>query len=680
MKVTYNWLKDFVDIKLSPQALADKLTMAGIEVSSIEEKYGDYVFEIEITSNRPDWLSVIGLAREVAAITGAKMKKVQGTRCKEQGNFSDSLAIRIEDPKVCSLYTAKIIRKIKVEASPDWMRKRLELVGLRSVNNIVDITNYILFETGEPLHAFDLDKLSGLEICVRRARQGEKIITIDDKTYNLNPGILVIADKIKPVAIAGIMGGKTSEVNFNTKNILLEAAVFNPIIVRRSRQALGLNSESSYRFERGVPAEVAIEASSRATELILELAAGKLTLAKQQGKIVTKPKTINVSNGLVNKILGVNVKPALIKSGLSALGFNVKAKTKNNFAVKVPVFRPDVSLIEDVIEEIARVFGYDKIPVTLPAIKPQLAGYSARDLITAVKNTLVCLGLSEVVTYSMVDKVILTDFNLNPDNATIEILNPLSRDQDALRLSLIPSLASRVAFNLNRKQEYINIFETADIYHWQEGRDVPVETPALGLAFCGSRSLFFEHGSAKESAGFLHAKGVISALFEKLKFPAVRFLESAENPSEIGAFIKNEKIGRVIILPKRLLERLDIKNRQVCAAEIMLDKLMPYAGRKKSFKDLPMYPEISRDISVLLKQDVSLDEVIDGIKAQAGLALESIKVADFYKGKQIPSGFIGVTISCVYRSLERTLLEAEVAPLHERIVEFLRTKFEAKLR
>jgi len=681
MKVTFNWLKDFVDIKLSPQALADKLTMAGIEVSAIEEKYGDYVFEIEITSNRADWLSVIGLAREVAAITGAKMKEPKVPKATSpRGKSSGSLSIQIEDPKDCPLYTAKIIRGVKVEASPDWMRKRLELVGVRSVNNIVDITNYVLFETGEPLHAFDLDKLSGPQIYVRRARPGEKIAAIDEKIYNLNPGILVIADKTKPIAIAGVMGGKESEVNFNTKNILLEAAVFNPVVIRRSRRQIGLNSESSYRFERGVPQEAAISASHRACGFILDLSAGELTLAKQQGKITSKFRSINVNNEQVNKILGVNVKPALIKSGLSALGFKVKAKTKNSFIVTVPAFRPDVAICEDVVEEISRVYGYDRIPVTLPSIKPQLTGHSSRDLIASVKNTLVCLGLNEVVTYSMVDKALLADFNLNPDNETVEILNPLSRDQGVLRPSLIPSLASRIAFNLNRKQEYINIFETADIYCWQAGKDMPVEAPALGLAFCGSRSLFFEHGSTKDSAGFLHAKGVISALFEKLKFPLPRFSEAPDNSSVIKVFIKNEEIGRVVILPKRLLERLDIKNRQVCIAEIRLDKAMPFTVNKKSFKELPAYPAIARDISVLLKQDVSLDEVIAGIKTQAGPALESVKIVDFYKGKQIPGGFIGITISCVYRSLERTLLETEVAPLHEKIVALLEAKFEAKLR
>jgi len=684
MKVTYNWLKDFVDIKLPPQELADKLTMAGIEVSAIEEKHGDFVFDIEITSNRPDWLSVIGLAREVAAITGGKLKT--GLRGKGQGLSRDlslnpyRLTLNIEDEKDCPLYTAKIITGIKIGPSPEWMSKRLELVGLRSVNNIVDITNYCLFETGEPLHAFDLDKLSPGSITVRRARQGESITTIDDKLRILSSQALVIADDTKVVAVAGVMGGKNSEVTYSTKNILLEAAVFNPVIIRRSRQFLSLNSESSYRFERGVPAEVAQQASARAAELIIELAGGRLVLTKQQGVAKTKAKNIVLNLKSVDKLLGVNFKPTQIRQGLCALGFKVKTKSKNIFNVGVPEFRQDILIPEDLIEEIARVCGYQKVPITLPAIKPRVASYTAREEIAGIKNLLVNLGMNEVITYSLVDKSLLADFCSLEEGKIIEILNPMSEGQDVLRPTLIPSLATRVAFNLNRKQDYINIFEIADIYFWQKGNNEPKEEPALAIAFCGSRSLFSEHGSTRDNAGFLHVKGVLNALFENLKITGCRFLARQDNSPEIEVFINNDKVGRVMILSKGLLDKLDIKNRQVCLAEVSLERIFPLLRHKKIFKELPGYPSINRDISIVLKQDVSLEEVLEAVKQQAGLLLESIRVADFYKGKQIPSGFIGVTISCIFRSPERTLLESEVAPLHAQIIEFLAKKYEAKLR
>ena len=276
MKVTYNWLKDFVEIKISPEKLAEKLTMAGLEVTALEKKGGDFVFEIEVTSNRPDWLSVIGIAREVAAITGKKMKSVQTKKLQPAERSPQPLLVKIEDKNDCSLYIAKIIKGVKIGPSPQWLKERLELIGCRSINNIVDIANYVLFEYGQPLHAFDLDKLNGDLISVRRAKKDEKLVTIDGIERNLCPEILVIADLHAPVALAGIMGGKETEVSGATKNILLEAAVFNPVLVRRGRQKLGLQSDSAYRFERGVDSCGTQAASSRAAELIQKLCGGKL--------------------------------------------------------------------------------------------------------------------------------------------------------------------------------------------------------------------------------------------------------------------------------------------------------------------------------------------------------------------------------------------------------------------
>jgi phenylalanyl-tRNA synthetase beta chain len=293
MKFTYNWLKDFVDVKITPEALAQRLTMAGLEVGNVEAKDGDFVFEAEITSNRPDWLSVIGIAREVAAITGAKMKSAKASKCrcaKAAGKF----AIKVEDKSDCPLYSAKIIREVKVGPSPKWLKERLELIGCRSINNVVDITNYCLFTWGEPLHAFDLDKLSGAEIIVRRAKNSEKLVTIDQVERKLDADILVIADPVKPVAVAGVMGGKDTEVTGYTKNILLEAAVFNGSVVRRGRQKLGLSTDSSYRFERGVDFETAEFSSCQASRMIEELALGKCILTKSLRVALPKTKIINL--------------------------------------------------------------------------------------------------------------------------------------------------------------------------------------------------------------------------------------------------------------------------------------------------------------------------------------------------------------------------------------------------
>ncbi|MCX5703645.1 MAG: phenylalanine--tRNA ligase subunit beta [Candidatus Omnitrophica bacterium] len=381
MKFTYNWLKDFVEIKITPQALADKLTMAGLEVTSLEERGGDFVFEVEITPNRPDCLSVIGIAREVAAITGKKLKASQRPSAPmPQLPSCPGYVIKIQDKKDCPLYIARVIKDIRVGPSPEWLKKRLELIGCRSINNVVDITNYILFTWGEPLHAFDLNKLTGGSIIVRRAKNGEKITTIDGGEKTLNPDILVIADTHKPAAIAGIMGGKDTEVTERTKNILLETAVFNPIIVRRGRQTLGLSSESAYRFERGVNLEAVKAASLRATQLLQEYSGGACVLAKSLGQEKAKKQSINLEVATVNKILGIKILRGKIKKILESLGFKIKTGGRNNFRVTVPSHRPDVALEIDLIEEIARIFGFAAIPKSLPLISPRVTIDTAESL------------------------------------------------------------------------------------------------------------------------------------------------------------------------------------------------------------------------------------------------------------------------------------------------------------
>ena len=317
MKVTYNWLKDFVNIKLAPGELAEKLTMAGLEVVSLKESGGDFVFEIEITSNRPDWLSILGVAREISSLTGSKLKTAKHQEVKIKTKNTQPVEISIADKKDCPFYSAMVIRDVKVAPSPEWLKKRLELLGCRSVNNIVDITNYILFELGQPLHAFDLDKLSQQSINVRRARPGERIITIDGQQKTLGHEILVIANKNKPVAIAGVMGGKETEVTDSTSSILLESAVFNPAIVRRSRQKLGLQSESSYRFERGVDSEVTRSAVLSALELIQALAFGNPCAYKSLGAVKLVKSAVRLEMAYVSRVLGIKISIFKIKQILT---------------------------------------------------------------------------------------------------------------------------------------------------------------------------------------------------------------------------------------------------------------------------------------------------------------------------------------------------------------------------
>ncbi len=669
-----------MEIKITAQALADKLTMAGLEVTSLEEKGGDFVFEIEVTSNRPDCLSVIGIAREVAAITGKKLvtnPSVVSCQLPVVRKRKDLIEyqIRIEDKKDCSLYTAKIIKGVKVGPSPDWLRKRLELIGCRSINNIVDITNYILFTYGEPLHAFDLDKLISGAIFVRRARNGERITTIDAEQRMLGEDILVIADKNNPVAIAGIMGGLDSEVTESTRNILLEAAVFNPVLVRRGGQKLGLHSDSAYRFERGVSFETAEFASWQALELIQNLAGGECVLAKSSWKAKSKAKSINFTISGVEKILGVNIAPLKIKKILNSLEFQTKSKGKNSLLVKVPPHRLDVGSEIDLIEEIARVFGYDNIPKSLSAVSPRI---DRPDTIALIKGILVGLGLNEVVTYSLIDRGLLRAFNID-DSGCVEILNPLSSEQEILRPTIIPSLCKVVAYNLNQKQEKISIFEIAKAFSCDDGK-APVEGLVLGIALCGMRPLLLESGLIRDRLGLLHLKGILEIVLERLGIKDYNFVSSRDNSCAITIEVNKEKIGSMMRLKQSVLTSLEIKNKDVFTAELCLDKIVRHSNLNKRFIALPAYPGISRDISFILKEGVSIADILNSIRKQAAPSLKDVKVTDYYKGKQIPVGFKGLTISCFYCSDERTLTEAEINPAHSRISDILKNEFGANIR
>jgi phenylalanyl-tRNA synthetase beta chain len=676
MKVTYNWLKDFVEIKIAPKELAEKLTMAGLEVVSLEEKEGDFVFEIEATSNRPYWLSVIGIAREVAAITGKKLKPLASLRPKAAG--VQPFSIKVENKKDCPLYSAKIIRGVKVGPSPEWLRKRLQLVGSRSVNNIVDITNYILFEWGEPLHAFDLDKLSSQElVSVRRAKPGEKIVTIDGEEKALNQDILVIADSQAPVAVAGIMGGKDTEVAGGSRNILLEAAVFDPALIRRGRQLLKLQSESAYRFERSVDAAIVEEASLRAVELITKLSGGKCVSAKSLGVRQKRAGSISLSLSRVNKALGTAIAGGEVKNILNGLGFKSSGGVKDNLKVSLPTHRPDVKSEVDLIEEVARIFGYDKVPLTLPKVSPRIIPSLKMDLLLRIRDSLLGLGLNEVITYSLIDRMLLRVLQEGQEEGAVEILNPLSSEQELLRVSLIPSLARCVSYNLNQKQAYVNIFEIAKVF--SKSTPLPLEEYSLGIAFCGSKPLWLgEEGSLQDTPGFLHLKGVIEATLKRLGIKEIRFL--AKNDNEFLVQVQGETLGTLRRLKREALERLEIKNKELFLAEINLEKLFAFIRLDKKFTPLPKFPAILRDISVDVKEEVLAEKVFSLIARLGGPLLELAQLRDYYKGKQVEPGFKNLTISCHYCDKERTLTEEEISPLHDKIIQGLKEELKARIR
>jgi len=676
MKITYSWLKNFVGVQISPQELAEKLTMAGLEVVALEKTGEDFVLEIEITSNRPDWLSILGIAREVSAISGLKLKTVKFQEPKIKPKDIWPLKILVSNKQDCPFYSARVVSGVQVCPSPDWLSKRLESVGCRSVNNIVDITNYVLFELGQPLHAFDLGKLNPNEIRVRRAKPDEKIVTIDGVTRLLSPEILVIADAHKPLAIAGIMGGKETEVTPKTRNILLESAVFDPMLVRRAKQKLGLQSESAYRFERGVDLEAVRSASLAAQELILKLASGKPSGFSSLGTAKVIAAVINLDIVYLNKLLGTAIPVLKVKQILSRLGLQVKTKTRNILTVKVPSFRQDLKLPVDLVEEVARIYGYGKIPQTLPAVKPSRKALDQRDLVCGIKNTLSGLGLDEAITYSLVDRELLAKSGMNTATELVKILNPLSKEQEILRPVLFPSLIRALAYNLDQQQERVRLFEIANVFSGQA--NAVAEDPLLGIALCGVNAFFTKQGLAKDEITLLHLKGILETLFNRLGVKGFDFNRQEDN--QIDILINQKPAGFMLDLNPQVLGAFDIKNRQVVAAQVNLEILFNSINLGKKFLEIPKYPAIIRDISFVINEDISVKELLMAIKARGVLLLEQAKIVDYYQGKQIPAGFRGLTISCVYRAADRTLAEEELAPLHNSICVLLEERFGIKLR
>lgn len=674
MKFTYNWIKDYIDLKLPAEELADRLTMAGLEVVALERKGTDVVFEVEITSNRPDWLSVLGIAREIAVLTGTKIKNPVN-KIKEKRNSGEFIKVEVENNRDCPLYTARIINDVKVGPSPQWLKERLELIGCRSVNNVVDITNYCLFELGEPLHAFDLDKISPDRIIIRRGKPGERLVAIDGALRDLDHNILVIADKQKPLALAGIMGGKESEVTYSTKNILLEAAIFNPILIRRARQAQGIQSESSYRFERGVGREAAENASCRAGKLIMELCSGRQSCFKATGSSKVKAKLLKLNMLNLEKVLGLRIKASVIKNILLGLGFKVKAAGKSLFSISVPSFRQDIGLEEDLIEEIARIYGYEHIPISLPRVLPSLAIREEKSLIYSIKNIMVGLGLNEAITYSLNDPGILEDFSCGA--GYIEIANPLSKEQAVLRTTLLPGLARATAHNLNQKQPCVALFEIANVFLKDENK--PCEELRLGIALSGARKMAFNESVVRDEIGLLNLKGIMETLFLRLNIGNYEFIQQ-DDALGVGIYVNKNKIGSMGMLGQNILDKIGIKNKNVFVSEVSLGKLIFNVAKDRRYAALPRYPYIVRDLSFILGRENSVKEVIAILKETGSPLLRSVKVVDYYKGKQIPQGFRGITIECLYGSSERTLTEAEVAPVHELMCSTLKDKFQVSFR
>jgi len=672
MRFTYSWLKEYIDVKLKPKELAEKLTMAGLEIEAVSQADGEWVFEAEVTTNRPDWLNIIGIAREVAAITDEKMAATKAgqhssasTGRAAQPKSAANCIIQVLDKQSCPRYTGRIITGVKVAPSPEWLIKRLKSIGVRSVNNIVDITNFVLFETGQPLHAFDFDKLSGGRIIVRRAKGNEQIVTIDGVTRKLDLSMLVIADENAPVAIAGIMGGKGTEVTESTKTILLESAYFDPAITRKVSRCLGLGSDSSYRFERGVDLAGVKTASDRASALIAAIAGGLTGKIIDIGKKSITQANVLVNFQKVNDVLGTNVPTKEISRILKALGLKSGKTSKAGAVFTIPSWRRDLKKEEDLIEEIIRIYGYDKICTDSVFIPMQ------PDLARIISDTLVSFGLNEAITYSLVDKVLDDIFQPAPLVAAIKIKNPLSSDFAVLRRNIIAGILNAAKWNLNRNINDIKLFEIGPVYH-SEKLDRQEENHIV-ICLSGTRRDNWQDGV--NPVDFYYLKGITDSLFKKLGVsnydikPGQSGIFQAEQSAEI--MIKGEPAGFLGKVEKGLLKKIDIdKDCFVC--QINMDILVKHVELKKRFTALPKFPVVYRDISTLAKIETPLGDIVNMIKETAGDIIKEIKLFDVYKGEQIPKGHRSLIFRLTYQSFDKTLTDKEVEIIHSGIISALK--------
>jgi phenylalanyl-tRNA synthetase beta chain len=683
LKVSYNWLKEFVEFDLSPEELAHAITMAGSEVEEIEEIEGDTVFDIGITPNRPDCLSIRGIAREVSAILGLPLKEIQAKIGKEEGEGPE---VSIENPELCHRYSARIIRGVKPAPSPQWLVKRLESCGIRPASNIVDITNYVLLEMGQPLHAFDLDRLTGGRIVVKEAGAADRFTTLDDEERELAEESLLIWDTEKPVAIAGVMGGQNTEVSDSTVNILLESAYFKPESVRRTSKSLNLSTESSYRFERGVDIDAVTHALDRASQMIVELAGGTISQITDEYPNRHKPKKITVSFQKINSLIGVAIDEAFCEKTLKDLGFKVE-KEGDGLSVTPPGFRDDVVMDVDLIEEIARLYGYDNIPSTMPFMQMSPAPeHRTQKLIKTLKNSMVKSGLSEAINYSFLYPELLDRMNLAHDDRRRELIyikNPLRKEESAMRTTLVPALLSNVGMNLNRGEKKISFFEISRVF-LKSGDTLPDEITQLCAVLHKDKS-----SSLWESRheGFYDLKGVFENVLSDLKIRDISFKQDQAAPEpylhpgkSCSIMAGDERIGAVGVLHPGVAKAFDI-NGDITVAELYdIEKLLDLIPAGTTYVAPPRFPYVERDIALIVNDDVTVSAVNAEIQGVESEIIDSVTLFDVYKGKPIPKDKKSLAFSIRYRSSEKTLTDEEVDALHSVIIKRLQQNLDAELR
>jgi phenylalanyl-tRNA synthetase beta chain len=649
----------------------------------------DSILEISLTPNRPDCLSIIGIAREIAALT-RKAVQLPSTHLTETGpEISQLTSVTIEDQDLCPRYTARIISGVTVGPSPFWLRKRLESCGMRSINNVVDVTNYLLLEMGQPLHAFDLELLDQKKIVVKRSTPGNSFTLLDGSESTLPEDALMIYDGSKPIALAGIMGGLNTEVSAQTKTILLESAYFNPSAILRTSKTMGLRTESSQRFEKGVDPQGVTVALNRAAQLIAEFSGGEVS----QGYIDNYPTplsplpAINLSARGTNTILGTSFTKDEIKQNLKDLTFAVNDIDEDRISATPPSFRVDISESIDLIEEVARLSGYDKISATLPPTTNHLPQKHKNLLLEErAKDSLIQQGYHEIITYSFISPADLNCLSL-PDQdyrqRTLKILNPLSEDQSIMRTTLIPGLLTTMKKNINQQNLNLKLFEAGTVFIVQEKGKLPQENKMLSALATG---LLQEEAwnTEKRDVDFYDLKGCLENLLKELHITDYSFSPCSDNPflhpiKALNLMINQEKAGILGETHPQLLDDFQLPQKAYLF-EISLPHLRSKFSEHRKFHALSKFPPVSRDIALVLDETIPAQRVYDTIHKFNNKFIEEIKIFDYYKGDSIPKDKKSLAYRITYRAYDHTLTDKEVNALHEELINTLYHELGAEIR
>jgi len=652
---------------------------------------GDVVYDLEITPNRPDLNSVIGIAREIAAVTGNPLKLPEIVLAAMESPSGDDdavehlVSVRIEDEELCPRYTARVVTGVEIGPSPDWLKEKLELIGLRSINNVVDVTNFVMMEVGQPLHAFDyhlLEKVDGKPtIVIRRAGDGEKFTTLDEQEHELNAENLLIADEKKGVALAGVMGGLNSEIQDETKDVLIESAYFKPQNIRATSKKLALSTDSSYRFERGCDVEIADWASQRAAQLIIETAGGKLAKGVVDAyPIRHESREITLRHAKTDALLGVVISADEQVKMLEGLELENTSRDGETAAVfRIPSFRVDLKRETDLIEEVCRVYGVDKIPSASPRGATGSNAYDAvHDELADCRRILTGLGLSEAQGQTLISE---TSAQLLAEDY-VPLLYPLSQDMNVVRPSLLPGLLDVLQHNLNHKNADVALFEIGRVF--APGEEAVSEHRSLALTLTGNRNAAFWQGEDREAKfDIFDLKGALEECFERLGLRGFAYHRREE---ETGLFIESatiqlgrQTLGEIGQLHPKLARDYDLRD-PVYLAELDLDKLLSLGRASKSFKPLAKFPDIRRDIAMLVDDTVTHDDVTRAVKKAKPDNLETVELFDVYRGEGIPEGKKSVAYALTFRHAERSLKDKEADKAHAKVVETLKNKLGAEIR